>query len=544
MHVTRRHGIALSAVLVLAAALIGFVVDLPAQAAATNPTVVSLTFDDSNADQMPAEQTMKSVGLTGTFYTVTNWIGASGWLTQSQLQTIAADGNEIAGHTVTHPDLIQVPATESQAQICDGRAVLQSWGFHPTDFAWPFADANPTVEQQAAQCGYNTSRGLGDVVSPGDCNGCVYAESMPPADPQYLQAPDQVDATWTLSQLKAEVTNAVNHGGGWVILTFHHICSPTGTASCPADQSTTPTIFNSFVSWLNTYRNTAANKTSVKTVDQTVRQYMGANYPAYQNAQAVPNKAPAAVGVNALTDPSLETTDPNTGFPYCYMAGGWGTNTPSWAQASPGHTGNLAEQLTLTGYANGDAKLLPTLDLNTCAPSVVPGKTYNLGTWYQATGTTQFALYYRDSSYNWFYWTSSPWFATASTWTQATFTTPPVPAGATAVSFGLALITNGVLTTDDYSFVDPGTATTAAATGTGSTQLLAPAGPTGTATVIPAGFITVAGPLAAGPPVTPPAPPRPKPVHSHARPYLPGGNAFPSNTKIAVPEWGGTPGKG
>lgn len=545
MRGTRRHRIALGAVLVLVTGLVSWVTGLvPAQAAVTHPTVVSLTFDDTDADQMAAEQTMKANGLAGTFYTVSGWMGASGYLSLAQLNTIQSDGNEIAGHTVTHPDLIQVAPTESEAQICDGRAALQNSGFHPTDFAWPFSDANATTEQQAARCGYTTSRGLGDIVSPQSCTGCPYAESLPPADPHYLKAPDQVDSTWTLAQMKAEVTKAVNHGGGWVILTFHHICTSIGAANCQADQSTTPKIFNSFISWLATYRNTVANKTSVKTVDQVVRQYMGANYPAYKSASSIVSRPPAAPGVNALSNPSLEAVDSNTGFPSCYQPGGWGTNTVAWAAASPGHTGTAAEQLTVSGYSSGDAKLLPTLDIYTCAPSVTAGKTYNVSTWYQSTGTTQFALYYRDTNWNWYYWTSSPWFATTpdGTWAQATFTTPAVPANATAMTFGLALIANGALITDDYSLVDPGTATSVAALATGSPPLLGTVD-LAPATVTPA-FLPTGSELAAGPSAPPQGPPKAGRSHSTARPEVPGSGKVKNNTKIAVPEWVGPVGKG
>src|SRR5690242_16994626 len=73
---------------------------------------------------------------------------------------------------------------------------------------------------------------------------------------------------------------------------------------------------------------------------------------------------------------------------------------------------------------------------NTVAWANTTADTYNLSVWYESTGTTQFALYYRTTNGSWFYWTSSPWFATASTWTQATFTTPAVPAGANGMSFG------------------------------------------------------------------------------------------------------------
>jgi peptidoglycan/xylan/chitin deacetylase (PgdA/CDA1 family) len=476
--VSRSRQVLVGVVLLAVAMVAGWAGLLPSAQAAPSPTVVSLTFDDGDADQMAAEQTMKANGLAGTFYITTGWTDAAGYLTKAQLNTIQADGNEIAGHTVTHSDLTQVPTSEAKAQICNGRATLQSWGFKPVNFAYPFSTATPAVEQLAAQCGYNTSRGLGDVHSPASCADCPWAESMPPADPNYLKAPDQVDSTWTLATLQNQVTSAVNNGGGWVVLTFHHICSNIGAADCQADQSITPTVFNQFVSWLATYKNTAANKTTVKTVDQAVRQYKGASYPAYKNATSVAPKPVAAAGVNALTNPSVETTDAATTFPSCFQAAGWGTNTAAWASTSPGHTGTKAQKLTVTGYSSGDAKLMPNLDLVTCAPSVTPGKTYNLSTWYQSTAISQFALYYRDASGAWFYWTSSPWLAataTPTTWTQATFTTPAVPANATAVTFGLALIANGTLTTDDYSFVDPGTATAPASLSTASSGTAAAA---------------------------------------------------------------------
>ena len=48
------------------------------------------------------------------------------------------------------------------------------------------------------------------------------------------------------------------------------------------------------------------------------------------------------------------------------MAGGYGTNTPTFrttTSAAKAHSGTRAERLTVSGYASGDAKLLPTLDL-------------------------------------------------------------------------------------------------------------------------------------------------------------------------------------
>ena len=531
--------LAAAALLVLALVGSALVAAPPAQAAITGPTVVSLTFDDGDADQATAQQAMAAKGMVGTFYVTTGFTGASGYLTRQQLTSFAAAGNEVGGHTVTHADLTQVASTEAQAQICNGRAVLQGWGFQPTSFAYPFSTANAAVEAQAAGCGYTTSRGLGDTRTRFSCGSCVRAETLPPADPQYLRAPDQVDSRWTLADLQGTVTGAANNGGGWVILTFHRVCAPTGTASCPADRSITPTLFSQFTTWLDTYRKTTANKTTVKTVDQVVRQYKGASYPAYSPASSVPPKPVAAAGTNALLNDSLETTDAATTFPQCFQPGGWGTNTAVWSSATPGRTGAKAEQLALSGYSSGDAKLLPTLDLQTCAPSVAPGATYDLSTWYTSTGTSQYALYYRDGSGAWFYWTSSPWFATSSTWAQARFTTPPVPAGATAMTFGLALIANGTLVTDDYALYRAGSgpaASAAPATTSGSSTTAdspsARQAPSSGASTPAAG-----GPSARpGGPQQPPAPPGlTRREHSKAKPYLPGGEALRPGTQVAVP---------
>jgi peptidoglycan/xylan/chitin deacetylase (PgdA/CDA1 family) len=463
--------------------------------AATSPVTVSLTFDDSNADQLPAEQTMKAAGLHGTFYTVSGWIGMPSYLTLANLRQIAADGNEIAGHTINHPDLPTLDPQEQLREVCNDRVNLINWGFQPTSFAYPFADAD-TNETAAAACGYNSARGLGDVRSPSSCRRCVYAETTPPPDPYYLRAPDEVDSTWSLATMEREVTQAQNNGGGWVILTFHHICSPIGTTACPSDLSTTPTIFNQFVTWLK-------GQSSVGTTVKTVQQVIGGSFKPGVTVNPPPP-------TNTLQNQSLETTDSSTGFPKCWQAGGWGTNTVAWANTSAAHTGTHAENLTVTNYSNGDAKLLPTLDQGTCSPTVVPGNTYNLSVWYKSTGTTQFALYYRTTSGAWVYWTSSPWFATASTWTQATFTTPAVPAGANGMSFGLALITNGSLTTDDYGLA---TATTAA-----KASSAAPAG---------IQMLGAVSPITIGATVT---------VHSHAKPYIPGKGRVKPGQRILLPE--------
>lgn len=438
---------ALSAAVITLIGVIGVI--LPGSAAATEPrTIVSLTFDDSNADQLAAEQTLDALGLNGTFYTTSGYIGTPNYLTQADLHTIAADGNEIGGHTITHPDLTTLSTAEATRQVCNDRINLINWGFQVTDFAHPFAAATTDDEQIAEDCGYNSARGLGDIQTRFGCTNCAVAETVPPADPYYTRAPDQVDNTWTLADLQNTVTNAETHGGGWVQLTFHHICNGCDPISV------TPTIFNQFAAWL------APRAATRNTVVQTVQQVLDGPVNPVVPGPAAPPPAP---GANGAQNASLETAG-ITDLPQCWMAGGYGANTPTFTTTTQAHTGTQAESLAMAGYSSGDAKLLPALDLGACAPSVTAGHTYSLRAWYKSTTVTQFTLYYRTGIGTWAYWTSSPWFATSTAYTQAVWTTPPIPAGATGLSFGLSSFGNGALTTDNYGLYDTIGAPSAAAT--------------------------------------------------------------------------------
>ncbi len=430
------------------AALVGFLLILSgfgalAPAAAVTPpqTVVSLTFDDGNADQMTAAQIMGSAGLAGTFYIPSGWVGAPGYLTRAQLGTLAAAGNEIGGHTVTHADLVTLPAAEAIRQVCQGRATLAGWGFTVTSFAYPYASVNPAAEAIVKNCGFNSARGLGDIESRFGCSGCGFSEATPPADPYYTRALDQVTTSWTLADLQQAVINAENSGGGWVQYTFHHICD---NACDPL--SVTSATFGQFAQWL------AARATTNNTVVRTVGQVIGGAVQPIVSATGTNPPAPAP-GVNGIVNPSLEQASAG-GLPQCWMIGGYGTNSPTFSRVSPGHTGTAAERVVVTGYVDGDAKLLPAFDLGTCSPTVTPGHTYSLRAWYQSTAITQFAVYLRNDAGYWSYWTSSPWLPASPTYTEATWQAPTIPAGFNGISFGLSLFSNGQLITDDYGLFD------------------------------------------------------------------------------------------
>jgi peptidoglycan/xylan/chitin deacetylase (PgdA/CDA1 family) len=348
-----RWGTSVSVLLLLAASIVAFAA--PAQAA--SPTVVSLTFDDGNDNQLAAEQVLKANGLVGTFFITTSWIGQAGWLTQANLHTIATDGNEIGGHTVTHPDLTTISSSAATAEVCNGRTTLTGWGFSVTNFAYPFASTNTTVQNIVKNCGFASGRNLGDIRSPASCGSCAFAETLPPPNPYETKALDEVDSTWTLANLQNSVINAENNGGGWVQLTFHHIATgtdPTLTIS--------PTLFNQFVTWLAA--RTANGTTTVRTVAQALGQTPPP--PPAPTAPAAPTGVTAVAGNASAT---VNWTAPNNGgsaitsytvTPFV----GTVAQTPVQVTGAP-----PATTTTVSGLTNGTAYTFTVTATNSVGPS-------------------------------------------------------------------------------------------------------------------------------------------------------------------------------
>ncbi len=436
---------ALCAVALLASAL-------PAAHAssATSPTVVSITFDNNWANQMTAAADLTAHGMAGTFYVISGWIGLPGFMSMSDLDALAAAGDEIGGKTVSNPDLPTLPDAEAGREICQGRDVLLADGFGVSDFAYPFADLNAQDEMLARQCGFNSARGVGNVSSlePGGCTfpNCPYAESIPPADPYRIRTPDDARSATTVSELEGTVAAALGNGGGWLAFSFHQICD-TSAPGCDPTYSFSPTLFNEFLNWL---QGQAASGVQVKTVQQVI-------------GGSVQPPIPPAPGTSALVNPTLQTADPLApANPECWSREGYGSNAPSFSWSPAGGEAGGMETITMSGLSSGDAKLVTTFDLGQCSPAAVTGDSYRLSVYYQASVPVYFTVYGRSSSGTWSYWTQSPAFGSSDGWTLATWLTPPVPATAAALSFGMTIDSDGTLSTSSYSLVDNGAGAPAA----------------------------------------------------------------------------------
>jgi hypothetical protein len=365
-------------------------------------------------------------------------------MTLADLRRLAAFGDEIGGHTVSHLDLVNTSLAEARRQTCAGRDILTRWGFPVTSFAYPDGAAGPRLAAIVAACGFSAARVVGGLAGP-DCPGCAPAEGLPPPDRYAVRSAGQVDSGSTLAGLEQSVLTAQRHGGGWVPFIFHHVC--------PADDcgqlSIRSASFRAFAAWLAGNR---GHGIRVETMHQVTGGPVRPVVPVpAARPHGVVNSSMERAGPSAVTNPSMETPD-RSGAPSCWMEGGYGHNRAHWLRVRDGRTGRFAERLTVTGYRTGGAEFLQLFDLGQCALPVRPGRSYDLSAWYKGTVTTQFSVYCRNAAGRWQYWTSGPYFSPSAQWAHAGWRTPPVPGGVSGVSFGLSAFANGTLITDGYHF--------------------------------------------------------------------------------------------
>ena len=76
-----------------------------------HPLIVSLTFDDGSSDQYAMRSILAEHSMRATFYINSGTVGMPGYLNWDQLAALAADGNELGGHTVDHVKLTTLSAS-------------------------------------------------------------------------------------------------------------------------------------------------------------------------------------------------------------------------------------------------------------------------------------------------------------------------------------------------------------------------------------------------------------------------------------------------
>ena len=215
-------------------------------------TIVSLTFDDTHADNWQVGAMTEARGMRATFYVNSGRIGKPGYLATGQVRDLQTRGHEIGGHTISHARLTEVTPEEMRAQICADREQLIALGFTVSTFAYPFSAHDDNVRAVVAECGYSAARLVEGLQLRGNM--------IPPPDPYQIATNESIKATTTLHQLQRYVTDVEQSGGGWVPLVFHHVCDDCSTLGIK------PALLAEFLDWLATRPNVRV---------ATVREVMG-----------------------------------------------------------------------------------------------------------------------------------------------------------------------------------------------------------------------------------------------------------------------------
>lgn len=117
---------------------------------------VVLTFDDGfENNHRYAAPLLKSYGFTGTFFIITSLVGETERMTWSQVTDLAAGGNEIGSHTMTHPDLSVLSAANLTRELVGSRDALERMlGRKVVALSYPSGSYNADTVDTATRAGY------------------------------------------------------------------------------------------------------------------------------------------------------------------------------------------------------------------------------------------------------------------------------------------------------------------------------------------------------------------------------------------------------
>lgn len=183
--------------------------------------MVSITFDDGWLSQHTLGRDMlQQAGVPATFYLNVNpFNGWSGFMQEAEVFDLIADGHEIGGHTVSHPDLPYVDDATLDYELEFGRNnLLARFGLTSMpSFATPYGSYDDRVVDAISKYHSNhrtTMPGL----------------NWKDGDPLRLKGSDV--GYYSIAEVKA-MMDAAAASDGWLILVAHELT--TGIAPTPLD---------------------------------------------------------------------------------------------------------------------------------------------------------------------------------------------------------------------------------------------------------------------------------------------------------------------
>lgn len=195
-----------------------------------------LIFDDARTSvYTEAFAYMQPLGLVGTVYVVSSWVGTEGYCTWEQLQEMDAAGWSIANHTATHVELSTLTEQEIVTELTTCKAALDAHGLTKASahVAYPYGGTvNDTMRNAMLAAGMLTGRSTIDT-------------SIDLASTGFYDVP--VDCYVMRDDLLATVEAEIRAEWlkpNWSIALFHGISATPGQFDWSIDN------FQDFIDWL------------------------------------------------------------------------------------------------------------------------------------------------------------------------------------------------------------------------------------------------------------------------------------------------------
>ncbi len=142
----------------------------PVACAAPNRSI-GLTFDDGFRSVLEyGLAPLAANGFTATQFLVADRLGGQNdWevaegetpaslMSLSEVREWLAAGHDIGSHSLTHPHLTQLPATQAREEISASKKKLEDlFGRSIEHFCYPYGDWNPTIRDLVSEAGYRTA---------------------------------------------------------------------------------------------------------------------------------------------------------------------------------------------------------------------------------------------------------------------------------------------------------------------------------------------------------------------------------------------------
>ncbi len=194
-----------------------------------NRPIVSITDDDGYAsfynNGLPL---LQKYDLTSTDYIISSYVtNAAGYMTSNMIKALHNAGNEIGSHSVNHPDLTSLTASQADSELKDSQTYLQNLlGIAVPNYAAPYGAYNNDVVTDAANyyqsyrttiSGYNAKNNF---------------------DRNAIMVQNLVNTT-TLAEVQSWIAQA-QATNTWLVLVYHQV----DTAPSAGDYNTYPSDFD------------------------------------------------------------------------------------------------------------------------------------------------------------------------------------------------------------------------------------------------------------------------------------------------------------